>query len=69
MIPLDEVSKKLDTIIRIMAMNAVEGKNFDDKIMVLSNLGFDNNAIADITGAKNTTVKTRKSQLKSKVKK
>lgn len=66
---LDNISNKLDIIIKLMAHGAVKDKNFDDKIFVLSNMGFDNSAIAQITGAKATTIKTRKSQLKTKKKK
>lgn len=64
---LEMVNNKLDVIIKIIASGAVETKTFDEKILYLSNIGFDNNAIAEILGAKSTTVKTRKSQLKTKL--
>jgi hypothetical protein len=63
---LDAISEKLDTIIRILLSNAIEGKNFDEKIITLSNFGLDNKMIAEIIGAKSATIRTRKSQLKSK---
>jgi len=64
---LDTISKKLDVIIKLLAIRGIEGKNFDEKIITLTSLGFDNSTIADITGAKSSTIKTRKSQLKSKI--
>ena len=63
---LDIISQKLDVIIKLLANRSIEGKNFDEKITTLTNLGFDNATISDITGAKSSTIKTRKSQLKSK---
>jgi hypothetical protein len=65
---LETMNRKLDVIIRLLAYKSIEGKNFDDKIVILSNLGFDNKVISEIIGAKPTTVKTRKSQLKTKKK-
>jgi len=63
---LDILTKKIDMIIKLLAIQCIEGKSFDDKIMLLTNIGFENSLIGEVLGAKATTIKTRKSQLKSK---
>jgi len=63
---LDEINKKMDIIIKLLATKSVEGKNFDEKLLALTNLGFDNATIGEMMGAKSSTIRTRKSQLKSK---
>lgn len=63
---LDQINKKMDIIIRLLATRSIEGKNFDEKLLALTNLGFDNVTIGEMMGAKSSTIRTRKSQLKSK---
>lgn len=64
--PLDQINKKMDIIIKLLVNRSIEGKNFDEKITVLTNLGFDNLTISELMGAKSSTIRTRKSQLKAK---
>ena len=63
---LDQINKKMDIIIKLLASRSIEGKNFDEKLLILTNLGFDNGSIGEMIGAKSSTIRTRKSQLKAK---
>lgn len=65
---LINVEKKLDMILKLITSVVIEDKNFDEKIIFLSKLGFADNDIAEIIGVKPVTVRARKSNLKKKKK-
>ncbi len=55
--PWSEVSAKLDTLIRLSALNVVKGmKTQKEQIAVLSDAGFGPKAIAGVLGATENTV-------------
>lgn len=56
---LSEISHKLD---RIIAMLAVQGKELDDQIKTLKNLGMDWKLIGDMTGMSVGAAKMRYSR-------
>jgi len=46
----NQLSNKMDTVIKLLALNLVEGKAFKDQVSLLSAFGFQPKQIADITG-------------------
>ena len=46
----NELSNKMDTIIKLLAANLVEGKAFKDQVMLLSAFGFQPKQIGDMIG-------------------
>ena len=72
---LSSIDKKLDAIIKLLAINFVEGKSKTEAILILGNFSLDSNMIADIVGTTPATVTARlweqkkKSTTKTKVKK
>jgi hypothetical protein len=44
------LSDKMDTIIKLLALNAVEGKQLKDQVLILSSFGFQPKQIADMLG-------------------
>lgn len=46
----NQLSNKMDTIIKLLAVNLVEGKPFKDQVSLLSAFGFQPKQIADIVG-------------------
>ena len=46
----DEISSKLDTITKLLAMSAVEGKQLKQQISLLHSLGLQPKQIADVLG-------------------
>ena len=44
------LSDKMDTIIKLLAMNAVEGKGLKDQVLMLSSFGFQPKQIAETLG-------------------
>jgi len=45
-----QLSNKLETIIRLLALNAVEGKELKNQVSILSAFGFQPKQIADMLG-------------------
>jgi len=45
-----QLSDKMDTIIRLLALNAVEGKDLKNQVSILSSFGFQPKQIADMLG-------------------
>jgi len=43
-----QLLNKLDTIIRLLALNVVEGKELKDQVSMLSSFGFQPKQIADV---------------------
>ena len=72
---LSSINKKLDTIIKLLAINFIEGKSKTEAILTLGNFSLDSNMIADIVGTTPATVAARlweqkkKSATKTKAKK
>ena len=46
----EQISAKLDTIIKLLALNSVEGKELRVQVLTLSSFGFQPKQIADILG-------------------
>jgi DNA-directed RNA polymerase specialized sigma24 family protein len=45
-----QLSNKIDTIIKLLALNAVEDKQLKDQVSILSSFGFQPKQIADMLG-------------------
>jgi len=45
-----QLSNKMDIIIKLLAMNMVEGKQLKDQVSILSSFGFQPKQIADVLG-------------------
>lgn len=45
-----ELSNKMDTIIKLLALNAVRGKQLKDQVSLLSSFGFQPRQIAEMLG-------------------
>jgi hypothetical protein len=45
-----QLSNKIDTIIKLLAVNVVEGKQLKDQVSMLSSFGFQPKQIADMLG-------------------
>ena len=54
-----EISAKLDTIIKLLTINSVEGKDPKKMVLVLDSLGFQPKQIADILNENPATVRSR----------
>ena len=65
----EQLVSRLDTLIKIAAINAFQGKSRADVIGILSELGFQNRDIAMILGTTSTYVATVKYALKKQRKK
>lgn len=52
----EQIMNRLDTLIKITAINAFQGKSVVDVVKILSDLGFQNKDIAMILGTKATYV-------------
>jgi transcriptional regulator len=60
------LSEKLDTLIKLTAINALKGKNLTDQVEILSEIGLQPKQIATILGTDPATVSTLKSRVKKK---
>ncbi len=62
----DVIVKKLDIIIKLLALDTIKlnEKTKTDAILYLKEFGFDNSTIALITGSSNATVAVRISEAK-----
>lgn len=58
---LVEINEKLTQILGVMA---IHGKDQDDQIRILTNMGFDGKTTADMVGMTHGALRNRKSQLK-----
>jgi len=63
---LRSIDKKLDTIIKLLALNFVQGKSKTEAIITLGNFGMDSNMIAAIVGTTPATVTARLWEQKKK---
>ena len=60
------LTEKLDTLIKLTAIDALKGKNLTDQIEILSEIGLQPKEIATILGTDPNTVRVLKSRLKSR---
>ena len=60
------LSEKLDTLIKLTAINALKGKNLTDQVEILSEIGLQPKQIATILGTDPATVSTLKGRVKKK---
>jgi len=63
---LEEISKKLDQLILLSAVNAVKGMKQTPAIVMLGAIGLDRNLIAQVVGTTPGTVSVRLSEAKKK---
>lgn len=63
---LQMLTKKLDTIIRLMVIKTIEGKEQTEAIKLLLSAGLQAKEIADILGTTPNTVYARVSDMKKK---
>jgi len=60
------IDKKLDAIVRLLAVGQIGGKNKTEAIMMLGVLGLDPNIIAEIVDTTTGTVHTRLSEARKR---
>jgi len=63
---LSNIDNKLDVIIKLLALNFIEGKSKTEAILILGNFGMDGNMIADMVGTTPATVAARLWEQKKK---
>ena len=51
------LSSKIDTIIRLLALNTVKGKEMKEQVVLLSSSGFQPKDIADILGKRSSHIR------------
>jgi hypothetical protein len=56
--------EKLEKITKLLAMTAVQGKNFREQVKILSDLGLTPSEIAEITGKTVNTISVTKNLIK-----
>jgi hypothetical protein len=62
----EQIMNRLDTLIKITAISAFQGKSMTDVVSILSELGFGNKDIAMILGTSSAYVANVRSALKKK---
>jgi len=65
---LNKISKQLDQLIALAALNIAKGMKPTEAILALGSAGVDRNLIAQITGSTPPTVSVRLSEAKAKKK-
>ena len=65
---LQDISDKLDIIVRLIASKSIEEKSKTDSIVTLGTMGLDGKLIAEVVGTTTRTVSTRLSEAKKKAK-
>lgn len=60
------LTEKLDTLIKLTAIDALKGKNLTDQVEILSEIGLQPKEIATILGTDPNTVRALKSRVKSR---
>jgi hypothetical protein len=64
-----ELIKELQTIAKLLTLNALAVKNQTDRVSTLIEFGFDNKEIADLLGMKSNLVSAFKSKIEKKIEK
>lgn len=64
----DEITTRLDTVIRLLAAPMIQGKSTAEAVRVLDSLGIESNEIAVICGVAPNVVRARISEVKKKPK-
>jgi len=62
----EELSEKLDMLIKLTAMNALRERTLTDQVEILSAIGLEPKEIATILGSDPATISTLKSRAKKK---
>jgi len=65
----NNLMQKLDILIKLTAFNSLKDKNKTEQIIILADLGFERQDIANIVGTTPLTVSVTLSQMKQKKKK
>lgn len=66
---MKEISIKIDSLIKLTALNFIKDKSMTDQIGFLAELGFKNLEIAKIVGTTRESVASMKNQYKNKIEK
>jgi len=66
---LEEISSKLDNLIKISALCTMKDKTMTDQVGLLAEFGFKNPEIAQIVGTNVNSVATMKNQYKKRIEK
>jgi len=61
-----EINIKLERVIKLLAANAIQGKNFREQIQLLTDVGFGPSEISTIINKDVGTIKTTKTLMKKK---
>lgn len=64
----EAISQKIDMLVRLLALSIVADKKQNEKIMMLSDAGFQPKDIADICGTTANTVRVALSTMRKKTK-
>lgn len=60
------LSEKLDTLIKLTAINTLKGKSLTEQVEILAELGLQPKKIATILGTDPATIRTLKSRVKKR---
>ena len=63
---VQEVSRKLDTLIRLLAFSLIEGRKKKDQLLLLSKAGFQPRHIAEMLGTTPNTVRVALSNIRKR---
>lgn len=63
---LEQISKKLDIVIKLLAVNAIKNEKFIRKVEVLSDFGFSPHLIAQLTGKTANNVRVQLHSIRKK---
>lgn len=66
---LKEIAEKLDLLIKLSVVKIIEGKEFQDQVRILSQVGIPPKKIAELTGKSANNVSVTLNNLKNKSKK
>ncbi|RLI40315.1 hypothetical protein DRO69_13060 [Candidatus Bathyarchaeota archaeon] len=63
---LEKILKKMDVLIKLVAINMLKNKNLTEQVEILSEIGLQPKQIASILGTDSSTVRTLKSRVKKR---
>jgi len=63
---LEKILKKMDVLIKLVAIDMLKNKNLTEQVEILSEIGLQPKQIASILGTDSSTVRTLKSRVKKR---